>query len=121
MEYGWRMDRGGEVGNNHNYNHQEGKTPMEMSMPLLLAAIPGIATTLTLMVLFILERKRNVVREKELTDLLVAGTLREYTHCTNAMTPADLLAQTKLEGKVEKEKLEVMRGKGGGGLRVPVT
>jgi len=97
---------------------------MSMSVSLLLAAIPGIATTLTLMVLLILERKRNITREKELTDLLVAGTLREYTHCTNAMTPSDLLAQTKLEGKVEKEKLQAMKGvgkSGVGGLRVPVT
>jgi hypothetical protein len=37
------------------------------------------------------------------------------------MTPKDLLAQTKLEGKVEKEKLEAIKGKVGSGLRVPVT
>jgi hypothetical protein len=96
-----------------------------MEIPILILVIlPETIAILALAVLLILERKRNVTREKELTDLLVAGTLREYTHCTNAMTPKDLLAQTKLEGKVGKEKLEAMvksKGKVGGGLRVPIT
>lgn len=91
----------------------------------LLVIIPETIAILALATLLLLERMRNIRREKELTDLLVAGTLREYTHCTNAMTPKDLLAQTKLEGKVEKEKLETLAkgGKGGGvgGMRIPVT
>jgi hypothetical protein len=91
----------------------------------LLVIIPETIAILALATLLLLERMRNIRREKELTDLLVAGTLREYTHCTNAMTPKDLLAHTKLEGKVEKEKLETLAksGKGGGvgGMRIPVT
>jgi len=96
-------------------------------MENILVILPEIIAILTLSALLILERKRNIAREKELTDLLVAGTLREYTYCNNAMTPKDSLAQTKLEGKVEKEKLEAMVGgsKGGSGvgsgIRVPVT
>lgn len=88
----------------------------------LLVIIPETIAILALATLLLLERMRNIRREKELTDLLVAGTLREYTHCTNAMTPKDLLAQTKLEGKVEKEKLETLaKGGGVGGMRIPVT